>query len=80
MITMEQLISLLQNAGAVKDTPFLPSDRLREDLMLNSLGMMLMLVSLEQQLKQPLEPTCFQETKTVGELMEMLQNLKEGSV
>lgn len=80
MITMEQLIMVLRNAGAMKESDILPTDRLREDLMLNSLGMMLVLVSLEQQMKLSLDPAGFQGIQTVEDLMEMLRNLKEGKV
>lgn len=73
MITFERLSVLLLESGAMKDGPILQTDRLQEDLLLNSLGMMLLLMSLENELNVMLDPTIFVDVVTVENLWELLR-------
>lgn len=73
MIEFEKMAAILRENGAVKDGVILPSDRLQEDLLLNSLGLMMILITLENKLGFPLDLNQFSNTKTAGELFELIQ-------
>lgn len=73
MITFERLSIILRENGAIKDGPILYADRLQEDLLLNSLGLMMLLSSLEQELNIMLDPTFFAAIVTVEDLCELLR-------
>lgn len=73
MITFERLSAILLKNGAVKDGPILKTDRLQEDLLLNSLGLMMSLFSLEQELRIQLDPAQFADITTAEDLYELLR-------
>lgn len=76
MIEFEQLATILRRNGAVKDDDILPTDRLQEELLLDSLGLMQIILTLERELRTSLDLNQFTDVKTVGDLFEMLR--KEG--
>lgn len=73
MIEFEQLAVILRKNGAVKDGDILPTDRLQEDLLLNSLGLLMLIVNLENTLGTSLDLNQFTDVKTAGELLELLR-------
>lgn len=73
MMEFKKIAAILRENGAVKEGKILPSDRLQEDLLLNSLGLMMILVSLENELGTPLDVNQFSNVKTAGELFELIQ-------
>lgn len=73
MIEFENLVTILRKNGAIKYSDILPTDRLQEDLLLNSLGLMMIIVALENELKVSIDLNKFTNIKTAGELFELLQ-------
>lgn len=65
----EKILDLLRR-HAPEGTEVTAASRLREDLMLNSLSMMMILWEAEQILGRDLDVTAFSAVKTVGGLLE----------
>ena len=73
MITFDCLSAILLENGAVKDGTILKTDRLQEDLLLNSLGLIMSLLSLEQELRIQLDPAQLADITTAEDLYELLR-------
>ncbi|MGN8655339.1 acyl carrier protein [Blautia obeum] len=74
-MSIEKLISILKSIDEFEDIDIQREHNLKEDLHMNSFSFMMLIVELEDELKQSLEPSIFLEVKTVEDLHNKLMEL-----
>lgn len=77
MINREKICEIIKKVSPKEIENISGSSRIREDLCLNSLSMLLLIVQLEEELNKSLSPDIFINVETVDDLLGTLNEVNE---